>query len=338
MDTDYFEQGLRVLFGLAVAVAAICCGIWTLTHFLEQRRRERAEERRRLEKEQGRIRYEAREKARKEQEARDGEERRRQYEQRCEENRRAEERERIKEERRREEQRIADCKRRAAKCVAETRDTLIKLRDALQSAATALDSAEIQYKDNKYHPFWSAAFASFDELGKADEHLARITDLKSEYYTIATEAPGLLPPFLDLAGIEQIDDIFRSIRPRLSELVYEAHGDATYAEAYGAQMLAKTIEGGLEDLANRLNKIESAIHRNTTILSARLSTVGSELSGIRYEIRTGNEIQLQAHSSLVDNMARGINHATGHADENALAAQRQARTTISELRNIKRRL
>lgn len=237
-----------------------------------------------------------------------------------------------------EEMRVKQLSERARKCVAEALIALERLLESVRDAESGYKEALVEYERVKPYPFWRAAYKSYNGIDVANTQLRVLMNKQVAYYQFAVEIPGHLPPFIDLSGIELLHEIVRAIHPKLDELVYNAYGQKNFDDAYGFLLVEKAIKEVMSALSERLEGIENAIRQSTMAITSGLVQTNRRLEAIQAQIAYDNAEQADRYRSMMGEINRGVLVATASANSNALTAQKQARTTISELRNIKRRL
>ena len=162
------------------------------------------------------------------------------------------------------------------------------LIDRVATAKSAIDSAERNYADGAFDPFWDDVESAVTSLALFNAGVKQITEY-SEKYKMEIQALGSVPAVFDWDKAVDIPDA-KLIADRLREIVRTAQKDPTFAMIYEQRKTNQLLSIGFANLAQALNEIAWRIDESTSTLSmsiSDLSQVVSETSA--KEIEAGRE-------------------------------------------------
>lgn len=158
------------------------------------------------------------------------------------------------------------------------------LVDNVTSAKSAIGSAEQNYAEGAFAPFWDDAERAVTSLAYFDSGVKRIAEYSTEYRAEIQEL-GSVPAVFDWDKAVDIPDA-KSVAERLREIVRVAQRNFQFAVIYEQRKTNQLLAIGFANLAQALNEIGRRIDESTSTLSmsiADLSQVVSETSAKEIE-------------------------------------------------------
>lgn len=221
-------------------------------------------------------------------------------------------------------------------------EVLERLNSEVDRAVELYMEAEEAFEERSAHPFWGVMMALAAQTDQAVATFDELAALKQEYAETSAAIPGLLSPYVDLEGISAASDIIMNLRIWLVSLHDKAQTIDVFITAYGFLMLKDALQTGFASLKTSFDRLELSIRRSTAILSADISRLGDDLSGLTSTLgRQYSNASLDASQQtreIVRAVNKGLDAATGAITTNARTAQARADTSISELRQIQSRV
>lgn len=157
-----------------------------------------------------------------------------------------------------------------------------------------LDTAEEDFKERAFAPFWDALESATNHLGEYHQNIEAITNTASEYEKRRCRLSTSVPAF-DIPKSSVPDA--RPIASRLSELCRAAQKDFQFATIYEQRKTNQLLYAGFGTLASGLANMQNAI---STALNGLSQTLGSRLDDIlvasRSQAESLNELMTEAHS------------------------------------------
>ena len=162
------------------------------------------------------------------------------------------------------------------------------LIDRVATAKSAIDSAERNYADGAFDPFWDDVEWAVTSLARFDSGVKEITEYSAQYKA-EIQTLGSVPAVFDWNKAVDIPDA-KSVANRLREIVRTAQKSPWFAVIYQQRKTNQLLSIGFANLAQALNEIAWRIDESTSTLSmsiSDLSQVVSETSA--KEIEAGRE-------------------------------------------------
>jgi len=164
--------------------------------------------------------------------------------------------------------RDAEC-RKLALILDSSKSTFLSLDKLVNSADGWLDTAEHEFKERAFAPFWDALEHATNFLGAYHESVGKIMETASEYERRRSRLSVTVPTFeVPESGIPDA----RPIASRLSQLGRNAQKDFQFATIYEQRKTNQLLNSGFRTLAEGLERMQYAITDALDNLSLSLGT------------------------------------------------------------------
>jgi len=204
-------------------------------------------------------------------------------------------------------------------CLSAVR-TFEALPALVDDASTRLDDARVHYSNGAFSPFWSAIETAYESLGAYADTLSRLQGLARDHrwnvkaYDITYGSDDTLPSFpvdLDAANATAVG---QDLAKALSELVYEAQRQPTFATIWeqrrtttvliaGFKNLERAVQGMTMELDSRLRDLSTAVTAGAAATSRSISDAATTAS-----LAAANQSrQLSDQSRQLSDMVGGVN-------------------------------
>ena len=156
---------------------------------------------------------------------------------------------------------------------AATSETLV---ERVKSANVWLDTAEQDFKEGVFAPFWDDVENTITSLANFDSGVKQITEY-SEKYKMEVRALGSVPAVFDWDKAVDIPDA-KLIADRLRGIVRTAQKSPVFAVIYEQRKTNQLLSIGFANLAQALNEIGRRIDESTYTLSMSISDLSQVVS------------------------------------------------------------
>lgn len=156
---------------------------------------------------------------------------------------------------------------------ATTSDGLV---NRITAAKSAIDSAEWNYADSAFAPFWDDVESAVTSLALFNTGVKRIAEYSAEYKAEIQEL-GSVPAVFDWDKAVDIPDA-KSTADRLREIVRTAQKNFQFATIYEQRKTNQLLSIGFANLAQALNEIAWRIEESTSTLSMSISDLSQVVS------------------------------------------------------------
>ena len=150
------------------------------------------------------------------------------------------------------------------------------LIDRVATAKSAIDSAERNYADGAFDPFWDDVEWAVTSLARFDSGVKEITEYSAQYKA-EIQTLGSVPAVFDWDKAVDIPDA-KSTADRLREIVRTAQKNFQFAVIYEQRKTNQLLSIGFANLAQALGEIAWRIDESTSTLSTSISDLSQVVS------------------------------------------------------------
>jgi ElaB/YqjD/DUF883 family membrane-anchored ribosome-binding protein len=238
---------------------------------------------------------------------------------------------------------------RIAGLVSDTQLAAAKLPVILAAAESSLDTAQSEYDEGLYSPFWEAMEEAVQYLVAFGRTLGQIGSARQQYQQERSQAQqqfgGLAPslarelvPFS--LGVKVLPDPGPT-KERMKRLYRQAQKRADFANIYEQRRNTTAIVEGFRSLGDAVNslgdRIETEIRSLADTFEFRLADLGTAMRDAGEQMQRQQESLLAEARSWRAEASRGQAELVRVAHESAERAERGARERGEMLDNIQRR-
>ena len=186
--------------------------------------------------------------------------------------------------------------------VGDARACFRNMSQNLREAKINLDSAEANFNEGAYSPFWDAIEKATSNLGHFSQNLAVLPSyLKAYiewvplYHGDPSEFPVTSEEFEKLHKIGTEN----ALAKRLSGLVRNAQRDYHFASIFEQRKTHKLLVAGFENFADALNDVGNQISDNISYLESTVHTYNMEMTSLLGDAATQRE---RHHDELMETL------------------------------------
>ncbi|WP_156431654.1 hypothetical protein [Mycobacterium sp. GA-1199] len=209
------------------------------------------------------------------------------------------------------------------------------LPEFLSSAHRYLDSAEEEFRETAYVPFWTAIENATTELGEFIDSVNLINNIAAEYAILASRYEGPVDPFAVSLDATAKLHVSQGVSQRISQITRPAHKDPEFAKTFllmrgnsimvaGFANLGQALGRMTESLTSALAEVKSSIGQ----VSAQMSGVATSLDSLNYSTRS-----LDASTRSVE---AGIRSNSTQLSSHFKEIERLQSRSVEKLDNIQR--
>jgi hypothetical protein len=176
----------------------------------------------------------------------------------------------------------------------------------LMTAEELLDTAEDEFQEGAFSPFWDSIERAMFQLGKVDEGIKVIADSSIQYKSLSGSYNGELLPFpVDLPSARRLGTI-NNVAGKLQKVVRVAQRDFQFATIYEQRKTNQILIAGFTNLGEAIQGVGIRLQESVEIL-------GDQISELSSSIITSNEALLEATKSASQAANETASQATNFA-------------------------
>lgn len=240
----------------------------------------------------------------------------------------AEEAARLAEERRREEARRAEAQRLAAEqqgyenqLLSACRESLVAFEDIPKHLLTAeelLDTAESEFKEGVFSPFWDSIEKTAAKLGAVDSNIQLIADRSHQYQLASSHYRNMAPPFpVDPASAQRVRAA-SGTAARLRGIVRTAQRNFQFATIYEQRKTNSILVAGFTSLGEAIDGLGNRIERSIDTLGDKIGDLTQAMADhterIVDAVEEGNEALLQSIESNNEKLVETVQGVSASVD------------------------
>jgi hypothetical protein len=202
-----------------------------------------------------------------------------------------------------------------------------------QSAEESLDTAEQNYKEGVFAPFWDAVERAVNEMAEINSLVMTIKSAADAYADKIVHCSEPCIPFpVSSSAINKIGSL-RETEVRLRKIVRQAQANFQFASIYEQRKTNELIAGGFRDLQDAIYNIGSSIAFSVNDLQYGVDRISDLISSGNSDISDSLDEINATFSSSTKSMLRIEGDFRLFAVENS----RKQEKVLSMLDNIQRR-
>ncbi|MBI4118719.1 MAG: hypothetical protein HY452_00460 [Parcubacteria group bacterium] len=206
-----------------------------------------------------------------------------------------------------------------------------KLPERVNSAREAIDTAEQEYQDGAFAPFWDAVEVAVTSLAHFDTGVRQIGKNYSEYQTEIKQLES--PPVFDWKKAADIPDAI-TIANRLQKIVRAGQRNFQFAVIYEQRKTNQILVAGFAGLGQALSQIAYRISESTGLLSAAIADLSFTVSDTSEKAIEADRENARAVMESIKVIRR---QTKTEAETEAEARREYERRELEMLDNIQRR-
>jgi chromosome segregation ATPase len=202
-----------------------------------------------------------------------------------------EENDRVRENARRareEAERLGNERRRVAEQLAYERQILSACNESivafenipkhLMTAEELLTTAESEFKDGVFSPFWDSIEKATRKLGEVDGNINLIVDRSKQYRTLAGSYHGKIPPFpVDPTSAQRLGTA-NNTAVRLQKVVRGAQRNFQFATIYEQRKTNSILMAGFSNLGEAIYGVGERLQGSIETLGGQISELSSSMA------------------------------------------------------------
>jgi uncharacterized protein YoxC len=186
----------------------------------------------------------------------------------------------------------------------------------LMSAEQLLDTAENEFQDSAFSPFWDSIERAMQRLGAVDGGIKLITDHSNKYKTIAKSYKGKPPAFpIDPDSAQRLETV-SATAGRMQKVVRQAQRNFQFATIYEQRKTSEILIAGFTNLGE-------AIHGLGTRLEESIDMLGDQIHDLSSSMTEMNEKVVEA----VKGVSFGIGEMSSRIDDVSSAVRDEDKNT-----------
>lgn len=170
----------------------------------------------------------------------------------------------------------------------------------VRDAEDALNTAEQEFKDGVFAPFWDAIERAANKLATFQSHIQRITQNVTSYKGEATMLETPHPHFQ--IAVSTLPDASRTVL-RMNSIIRPAQKNFEFANIYELHKMNRVLIAGFTTLGQAIYNLGNSLRTSLDELKYSVNDLGdslhSSLDGIETAISDASYAQQQAESDLL---------------------------------------
>ncbi|MBI2052541.1 MAG: hypothetical protein HYT38_02605 [Candidatus Sungbacteria bacterium] len=205
------------------------------------------------------------------------------------------------------------------------------LSERIVSARKAMDTAEREYQDGAFAPFWDAVELAVTSLAHFDTGVRQIGKNYSEYQTEIKQLES--PPVFDWKKAADVPDAITTAN-RLQKIVRAGQRNFQFAVIYEQRKTNQILVAGFAGLGQALSQIAYRISESTGLLSAAVADLSFTVSDTSAQAIEADRENARAIMESIKVIRR---QTKAEAEAEAEARREYERRELEMLDNIQRR-
>lgn len=200
---------------------------------------------------------------------------------------------------------------------------------SLMSAEELLDTAQRDFEESAFSPFWDAIERAVNKLGEAHSNLQLIETSARRYQELIPTLDRSPPPFPVEPDSAKRLVVANTTGERLKEIVRQAQRNFQFATIYEQRKTNQILVSGFNNLGDAITGLGDHI-------SASISAVGDRIDAVNQSVREMDYNLKEAHRDLQDTLSE--QHERDAADQmrRDQAQALQTKVALEMLDNIQR--
>ncbi|MGH6826224.1 hypothetical protein [Methyloceanibacter sp.] len=189
----------------------------------------------------------------------------------------------------------------------------------LMTAEELLSTAENEFQDGAFSPFWDSIERAMCKLGAVDGSIKLIAHYSQEYKTFTESFAGVPPPFpVDPVSAHRLGTV-NGTAGRLKQIVRKAQRNFQFATIYEQRRTNEILIAGFTSLGEAIHGVGERLQESVEALGDQINDLSSSINDLSSSMTENNE-------KLIE-VAQGIPSAIKGADTNmqAMVADQAAR-------------
>jgi hypothetical protein len=207
---------------------------------------------------------------------------------------------------------------------------------SLMSAEELLDTAQKDFEESAFSPFWDAIERAVNKLGEAHSSLQLIESSARRYQELVSALDGAPPPFPVEPDSAKRLVVANTTGDRLKEIVRQGQRNFQFATIYEQRKTNQILVSGFNNLGDAIAGLGDHISASISAVSDRIDEVNRSVQQMDYSLQ-------EAHRNLRDTLSEQHQHDAADwarrdatQAEQARAEAKQAKAALEMLDNIQR--